>query len=181
MMITSPPFRPLTLFRDLFPILSIFFSHLPTVRELKGQKKRGGDWWKKEEPTKQPKSTTNHQVRKYPKGLQKANLLVAFSYLSFSSLRGLWLVSCRQKNLTNTRTEGTVNAHCPREYTLPQGVHTDPGNAHCPRECTLPQGVHTAPRSAHCPRECTLPQGVHTAPRECKMFMIFLSSEDNSS
>ena len=38
-MIISPPFRHLTLFRDVFPFPSILFSLLFSVRELKGRRK----------------------------------------------------------------------------------------------------------------------------------------------
>ena len=50
----TAPFKHLTLLRGLFPFLAIIFSLLSSVRGLKGWTERGGEGWKKEEPTKEP-------------------------------------------------------------------------------------------------------------------------------
>lgn len=53
----SPPFWPLILFKDLFSFLSILLLSYLVLTGLKGWKKGGREGWKKEEPTKYPKST----------------------------------------------------------------------------------------------------------------------------
>jgi hypothetical protein len=50
-LVITPPFQPLTLFRDLVPFLTILFSLLSSVRGLKGWEK-DEEGWNKMEPTK---------------------------------------------------------------------------------------------------------------------------------